>query len=188
MASLWVAPKEIQKLINEIKDEHHDRLGSASVWALCADSKPIRNNQLVVTMTKKCSKTEKLSTGHDFKIIVLMEAWANLPDAARRLAVDEALSRCGVRYVPQTIEINGKKEVVKDDLGRTIFTDEIDVDKEGEPKWKINPPDAALYFPLLQRHGKYSEEAENTARAMAGKPIKGLTAADPKDLVDIDQV
>ena len=186
MASIWNAPKDIESAIRTLKDEHHPHLGSASIWVLCSDSKPIRNNQLMVTMTKRCGKTEKLATGHDFKIIVLMEAWANLPDSARMLALDEALCRCGVKYVPQTIEINGKKEVVKDDLGRVIYTDEIDVDKEGEPKWKVNPPDAGLYYSLLQRHGKYSEEAENAIAALTGKPLKLPTAAAAADLVELD--
>ncbi len=184
MASIWQAPDAIRKEINRIKNAHHGHLGEASIWALCSDSKPIRQNRLVVTMTKRCSKTEKLSSGHDFKIIILMEAWANLPDAARELALDEALCRCGVKYVPQMLEINGKKEVVKDEIGRTIYTDEIDVDKEGQPRWCILPSDASLYFDLLVRHGKYSEEAENTARALAGKPVKKPVAAERADVAE----
>lgn len=171
MATVWAAPDTIRKALTELRDEHHKQLGSAGFWVLCSDGRPIRQNRLVVTQSKRCTKTEKLSSGYDFKIIVLMEAWANLPDVARTLALDEALCRCGVKHVPLMVEINGKKEVVKDDLGRTIFTDEIDVDREGEPRWCINPPDAALYLPLLQRHGKYSDEADNAIRAVTGKPL-----------------
>jgi hypothetical protein len=181
MASIWEAPDDVRRTAEAIKLEHHPHLANASLWVLCADGKAIRNNQLVVTQSKRCTKTEKLSSGHDFKIIVLMEAWSILPDVARKIALDEALCRCGVKYVPQTVEVNGRKEVVKDELGRTVYTDQIEYDAEGTPKWRINPADAGLYYPLLQRHGQYSEEAENVTRSLAGKPIKRPTIAERAD-------
>ena len=181
MASIWEAPPEIRRALDEIKKENHAHLAHASLWALCSDGKALRNNQFVVTQSKRCSQTEKLSSGSDFKVIVMMDAWSQLPDAARRVALDEALCRCGVKHVPQTVEVNGKKEVVKDELGRVIYTDEMEHDKEGRPKWKINPPDAGLYYAMLQRHGKYSEEAENTSRALGGKPLKKPVIAERAD-------
>lgn len=184
MASIWEAPQEIRRMAEQIKDDSHPHLATAGLWVLCSDGKAVRNNQLVVTQSKKCTKTEKLSTGRDFKIIVLTESWSILPDAARQIALDEALCRCGVKYVPQTVEINGRKEVVKDELGRTVYTDQIEYDKEGVPKWRINPPDAGLYYAMLQRHGQYSEEAENATRALAGKRLKGPTIADRADTIE----
>ncbi len=184
MASIWEAPDDIRRTLEELKNEHHPHLSSASFWALCSDGKAIRNNQLIVTQSKKCTKTEKLSSGHDFKVIVMAEAWATLPDAARRIALDEALCRCGVKYVPQTLEINGKKQPVKDEIGRTVYTDQIEYDTEGVPKWRINPHDAGLFFALLQRHGRYSEEADNATRALAGKPLKKPIIADRADVAD----
>lgn len=184
MASIWQAPDEIRRTIIELRDEHHPHLAAASFWALVSDGKAIRSNRLVVTQSKKCTGTEKLSTGHDFKIIVMAEAWAELPDKARRIHLDEALCRCGVKYVPQTMEVNGKKEIVKDELGRVVFTDEIDYDKNGSPKWTINPPDAGLYYDMLMRHGEYSEEAENVNRAIDNKPIKQPTIAVRADIID----
>ena len=183
MASIWEAPQEIRIAAETIKDEFHPHLSNASLWVLCSDGKALRNNQLVVTQSKKCTKTEKLSTGRDFKIIVMAEAWSLLPDSARRIALDEALCRCGVKYVPQTVEVNGRKEVVKDDLGRIIYTDQIEFDRDGVPKWRINPPDAGLYYALLQRHGQYCEEAENAGRALGGKPIKRPVIAERADQI-----
>ncbi|MBI1368295.1 MAG: hypothetical protein GC162_06540 [Planctomycetes bacterium] len=183
MASIWQAPEEIRRQVNELKEEHHVHLAMAGVWVLCSDGKSVRDNHIVVTQTKKCTQTEKLSTGNDFKIVIMMEAWATMPDAAREIALDEALCRCGVRYVPQTMEINGKKEVVKDELGRVVYTGEIDYDKEGNPRWKVNPPDAGLYYKLLQRRGKYNEEADNVTRALADKPLKNIVVAPAADMI-----
>lgn len=184
MASIWEAPADIRKALQAIKKEHHPHLAAASLWALCADGKAIRNNQLVVTQSKRSTKTEKLANGHDFKIIVMMEGWSQLPDAAQQVTLDEALCRCGVKYVPQMVEVNGRKEVVKDDLGRIVYTDQIDYDKEGQPRWKINPPDAGLYYAMLQRHRKHSEEAENVALALAGKPIRKPVIAERADVAE----
>jgi hypothetical protein len=186
MASIWEAPLEIEQLVKRIKQEHHKRLTQASVWVLVSDAPGIRDNRIIATQSKKATKTEKLTTGHDFKIIVMAETWSNLTDAQREVAIDEALCRCGVKYIPQTVEVNGKKEVVKDDLGRTIYTDQIAYDKEGNPKWKIEPPDAGLYFDLLKRHGSdYSEEAENVRRVLSGEPVKRPVAAERADAVDL---
>lgn len=184
MAEIWQAPEEIRTQLKQIKDEHHTHLAAASIWTLCSDAPGIRDNQLIATQTKKCTKTEKLSSGHDFKVIVMMETWAKLTDEQRAVALDEALCRCGVRYVPETVEINGRREVLKDDLGRIIYTDEVDVDKLGNPKWKVNRPDAELYFALLKRHGEYNEPAENTTRALEGRPLKLPHAAERADVLD----
>ena len=183
MASIWQAPQDIRNRIRSIQDEHHPHLANASIWALVSDGPGIRDNQLIATQTKKCTQTEKLSSGHDFKIIIQVETWDKLTDAQRKIALDEALCRCGVKRVPQTMEINGRKEAVKDDLGRTIYTDEVEYDKEGRPKWKVNPPDAGLFYALLVRHGEYGEPAENVTRALQHKPIKQPIAAERADLV-----
>lgn len=184
MASIWQAPEEIRRTVLELRDAHHPHLSAAGFWVLVSDGKAIRSNRLVVTQSKKCTNTEKLSSGFDFKIIVMAEAWAELPDKARRIYLDEALCRCAVKFVPQTMEVNGKKEVVKDELGRVVFTDEIDYDKNGQPKWAVNPPDAGLFYDMLMRHGEYSEEAENVNRAIANKPIKQPTIAVRADVID----
>ncbi len=186
MATVWQATDEIRRQLEQLRDQHYPHLANASIWVLCSDAKNVRQNRVIVTETRKCSKAEKLATGHDFKVTIMVESWSLLPDAAREIALDEALARCGVEYVPACMEINGKKQIVKDDLGRTIYTDEINYDREGNPKWKINPPDGALYYALLMRRGEYSEEAQNVLRALAGKPLKLPTAAEGGDLVQAE--
>lgn len=186
MASVWQAPDDIRRQVEKIKDEYYPHLSQASMWVLCTDSRAVRDNRIIATQSKKCTKTEKLSTGCDFKIIIMMETWANLPDDARQIALDEALARCGVKFVPAQVEVNGKQEVVKDEWGRTIYTDEIDYDKEGLPKWKVNQPDAGLYYTLLMRRGSYNEDAENVTRALGGKPLKLPIAAHDADVVQLD--
>jgi hypothetical protein len=186
MASIWEASVKIQQQVRAIADQHHSHLHQASLWVLCSDARAIRDNHIIATQTKKCTNTERLSSGHDFKIIIMMEIWAMLTDEQRDKALDEALCRCGVKRVPQTMEINGKKEVVKDDYGRIVYTDEIAYDKEDRPKWKINRPDAELYFGMIRRHADYNEEAENVQRAFAGQELKLPEAAADAAMVDAE--
>jgi len=185
MASIWEAPQDIQQLVHRLKKQyHHPRLAQASLWMLISDAKGVVDNKIIATRTGKCTKHEKLSTGHDFKITILAETWANLTDAQREIAVDEALCRCGVKYIPQTIEVNGKKETLKDEWGRVIHTDQISHDDEGNPRWKLNKPDAELFFAMLGRHGEHGEEVENVTRALNRQPLKEPTAAARADDID----
>lgn len=184
MASIWEAPDDIRRTVEHVKAEHHPHLANASLWVMMSDSKGIVDNRLVPTTTRLCTKTERLSAGHDFKITISMEAWDKLTDAQRRIAIDEALCRCGVKCEPKTVVVNGKEEVIKDDLGRVIYSEEVAIDKEGRPRWRVLKPDAALYFPLLRRHQLYSEEAENVQRVLDGKdPILPIATTDG-ELVD----
>ena len=169
--NIWEAADDIRTIVSNVKAEYHPHLASASIWVLINDSKCIVDNRLVKTETRKCTKTEKLKTGHDFKIIIRMTAWSILTEGQRRIAIDEALCRCGVRYMPQTKTVNGKEQVVYDDIGRVIYTNEIAIDDEGVPKWKINHLDAEVYFALIQRHSVYNESIENIERALAGQPL-----------------
>lgn len=186
MASIWEATVKIQQQVKQLRDQHHTHLHQASLWVLCSDAKAIRDNHIIATQTKKCTNTERLSSGHDFKIVIMMEVWSLLTDEQRAKAIDEALCRAGVKRVPQMIEINGKKDVVKDDFGRIIYTDEIAYDKEDRPKWKINRPDAELYFGMISRHADYNEEAENVQRAFEGKELKLPESATDASLVDAE--
>lgn len=181
--SLWQAPEEIRKLVEEIRDDNHHPIGSASFWVLVSDGKGLRDNRIQITQSRKCTSSEKLATGHDFKIIVVAETWANLTDAQRRTALDEALCRCGVQYVPEMVEVNGKKIPLKDEQGRIIYTNEIAYDREGNPRWKINRPDAEVFFSMILRHKRYNEEIDNTLRILEGKPIKSPSAAERKDKI-----
>jgi len=185
MVSVWEAPRAIQDTVKRLRKAHHPHLEQASIWVLCSDRSPLRRNKFVPTVTTLCTKTEKLSSGHDFKITISMDGWQRLTDPQREIALDDALHRCGVKREPETIEINGKAVVIKDDLGRIIYTDEIAYDKEGRPRWQIMPPDGEVFFGMLRRYKGYNDEAENTIRTIEGKPlVQQVAAAAPVDEVD----
>jgi len=170
MPTVWQAPPNVRVLVERIKS-HHPHLGQASIWVLMSTASAVTCNRFVATRASLCTKTEKLESGHDFKIIISSDAWQKLTDAQREVEIGKALCRCGVRYEPETIEINGKAHVVKDDLGRVIYTDEIAYDKEGRPRWCVNKPDAEIYFSLFKRRGAYDESTDNACRLVRGEPL-----------------
>lgn len=174
---IWEASDDIKKLVEETKTAHHPHLAQAKIWVLVADTKPIKDNKLVSVRAAKCTKTEKLKAGYDFKIMVTAEAWRLLTDAQRAIAIDEALCHCGVKFLPQTVIVNKKPVVVKDDIGRIIYTNEIEIDEDDNPKWRMNQPDMATYFQLLTRYKAYNDDIQNGLNAIEGKPLKTLTPA-----------
>lgn len=185
MSNVWNATAQICDLGRKVKEQfHHPRLALASIWWLLCDSKPIQSDRFVAVKIQRCNKAEKLETGHDFKVMVIAEAWEMLTNDQREQALDEAMCRCGVKYIPQMIEISGRKEPIKDDLGRIVYTDQIAYDNEGNPKWKIEQPDAGLFYAMLLRRGQYSEEAHNVLLALNGKPLLQPIAAVRADAVD----
>lgn len=176
-SQIWEATDEYKQLVNDLKNAYHEHLALASIWVLITDQKHIVDNRLVITDTKRCTKTEKLKTGHDFKITIRAESWPVLTEAQRKIAIDEALCRCGVRFMPETMNINNKDIPIRDDIGRVIYTTTIATDDQGNPKWKMNQLDAGAYFGLLQRYNVYSEEVGNILNVLSGKPIKKPIAA-----------
>ncbi len=169
--SVWDAANDIVDMVKNIKLVSHPHLVNANIWVLMSDSKGIRDNKIIYTKVSKTTKTEKYKTNNDFKIIIIGDSWTSATEVQRKIALDEALCHCGVKRVAMTMEVNGKKEVVKDDIGRTIYTEEIDTDSEGNPRWKTNSFDASLYYAMLQRHSNYSEEVSNVLAAANGRPL-----------------
>lgn len=182
---LWDAPQEIVDIVTNLRP-NHPHLNTASIWVLVSDGKHIVDNRLVPTKTSLCTKTEKYKTGNDFKITVMAAAWAMLTDKQREVAIDIALSKCGVKYEPQSVEVNGKKEILKDDIGRTLFTNEIQYDKNGNPKWKLNKPDAEIFYNILDKYGLYETSVENVKRVLNNEPLIQPLTAERADEVDAE--
>lgn len=176
MPSIWEATHDIKKSLLAIRDQHHPHLIAASFWLLVTDAGHLSGNRVRYWRSAVTSKEERLATQMDFKVTLYAGSWSEATDRQREIILDEALSGCGVKYVPQTVEVNGRKEVVKDDLGRIVYTDQIDYDLEGRPKWCRMAHDAAIFFGMVRRHGDYCDELENLQRARDGKPLKGPAA------------
>ena len=163
----WKAPSEIVELLNQIKDKHHPRLQGASIGIAMDDSK------LNLGKVTKFSPLARLWQGqqHDFCLSVPMNLWHSVLKGDQRAAyLDLQLARCGVEYLPEEVEENGKKKPVKDEFGRVQYTQQIKVDDEGNPKWKVVPLDLEVFSENVRRYGLWCDDLLELKDAIIAAP------------------
>ena len=96
---------------------------------------------------------------YDFCITIPSDLWADfLNEDQKRAYIDLQLTRCQVEYVPETTEINGKKKPIKDEWGCIKFTNEIKLDNDGNPKWKVSNLDLEVLTSNIRRYGLWHDE------------------------------
>jgi hypothetical protein len=161
-ANSWKAPQEIVDLVDEIKNKSHlPRLEAASIAVVIKDEKPFVNDKLNLGKVSKFSLSAKMwhQKPHDFCITIPADLWATvLNEDQKKAYIDLQLTRCQVEYVPETTEINGKKKAIKDEWGCVKFTNEIKLDTEGNPKWKVSGLDLEVLTSNIRRYGLWYDE------------------------------
>jgi hypothetical protein len=182
MANSWKATVEVLELINLVKEKfHNERLADSSIVACFDESKPFIKGKINLGKVSKFSSLARLwqNQKHDFCLVICADLWHDVLGSIEREAlIDLLLSRCEVELVPETIEENGKKKPVKDDLGRLKYTKEIKLDDEGNPKWKVAPLDLELFAKNVRRYGLWFDdllamkEAIDSARNEAVNELK----------------
>jgi hypothetical protein len=168
----WKAPNEVVDLLNVVKEKHHPRLVNASIVVSFDESKPFTNNKLNLGKVTKFSPLAKLWQGqkHDFCISVSMDLWQSILKGDQKEAyLDLQLSRCGVDFLPEEVEENGKKIKIKDEWGRVQYTDQIKVDDEGNPKWKVLSLDLDIFLENVKRYGLWMDSLEELASVCVNK-------------------
>jgi len=81
-----------------------------------------------------------------------------LSDYQKEALVDLRVCCCQVEYEPEVQEENGKKKPVKDKWGRTVYTNVIKLDDEGNPKWKAAPLDLHVIQDNIARYGCWCQD------------------------------
>lgn len=163
MAAIWRAGQDVADLADSVKNQYHlPRLDTASVVIAFSDAKPFVKNRLNLGSVRKFSSSQKiwLAKEYIFCITLVADVWHKiLQDEQRRKAwIDLHLTRCEPVYVPETVEENGKKNVIKDDWGRVKYTDEIKLDDDGNPKWQIVPLDLAVFTENVKRFNLWYQD------------------------------
>jgi len=162
MNALWVAPSDISDLVSVVKEKyHHPRLEEANLTVCFQDSKPFIRNKLNLGKVSKFNLLNKLfhKKPHDFCLIICADLWRDVFNESQREAyLDLLVSRCGVEYVPEFVEVNGKKKPVKDEWGRSKFTTEIKRDEDGNVKWKVLPADLETLTGNIRRFGLWFDD------------------------------
>lgn len=161
-ANSWKASQDIVDLVNEIKNKYHlPRLEHASIAVVIKDEKPFVNDKLNLGKVSKFSLSAKMwhQNPYDFCITIRSDLWPDfLNEDQKRAYIDLQLTRCQVEYVPETTEINGKKKPSKDEWGCIKFTNEIKLDNDGNPKWKVSNLDLEVLTSNIRRYGLWHDE------------------------------
>lgn len=173
----WKAPQDVIDLMEQVRSQHHTpRLVGASIGLSFDDSKPFVKNKINLGRVTRFSELSKLwqFQRHDFCIVLCSEVWYSLLiDRQREAYLDLQLTRCEVEYKPVTVEINGRKKVVKDQWGRVEYTDEIRTDESGEPFWKVVPLDIEVITRNVRRYGPWLDaliDLKEAIKVSAGEP------------------
>jgi hypothetical protein len=161
VANIWKANQEINETLQALKEKYHlPRLDDASVVVAFTDTKPFIKNRFNWGTVKKFTDFQKIwsAEDHTFCIILCADMWHDILNPEQQQAwLDLQLTRCEPVYVPETVEENGKKKVLKDDYGRVKYTDEIKLDEFGKPKWQIAPLDLVVFTKNVRRFGLWCE-------------------------------
>lgn len=161
MGLLWQADGQVVELLTKVKNLHHlPRLQQATISVCFDESKPFRKNVFNWGKVVKFSPITKLHQNSkvDFCICISSEVWQSLNLQQREALLDLHLSCCSAEYVPQVNIVNGKKVVVKDEVGRTQYTDEFKEDVDGNIIWRKLPLTIEVMQDNIMRYGCWISE------------------------------
>ena len=161
MPTTWKAPNNVSEMLASVVSQWHlPRLEQAQIGIAFTDTKAYVGDKVNLGRVSKFSDFNKLwmSESLDFSLQICADVWHEILNPHQREAyLDLLLCCCQVDYVPETIVENGKKKTVKDDNGRTKYTNELKVDEDGHPKWKVGPLDIYAFTENVSRYGLWCE-------------------------------
>jgi len=165
------AAPQVRQLLTQIKEKHHSHLDEALVAVEFVDSKPYVKDRLNLGRVTKFSKATQLwfpdNAKYDFLISLCADVWFGILNEQQREALlDLHLTRCQVEYEPNSVVVNGKKQVVKDEWGRVEYTDQVKTDDAGLPIWKVSRLDMAVVAESVKRYGIWFQDLLDLKNAM----------------------
>ena len=170
MADSWPAAQDIVDLMEEVKAKYHSpRVDGMSIAVAMEDSKPWNNNRLNLGGIAKFPPKYRIwcKDEYDFALTICGDVWQDILKPDQKLAyVDLQLTRLEPVYEPETVMEGKKKVVVKDDLGRVVYTEEVKLDKNGAPKWQVLPLDPVVFSRNARRFGLWYPDLEDLADAI----------------------
>jgi hypothetical protein len=161
--STWKAPDEVAALLSKVQSTNHSpRLENARIAITFDESKVFVKNKLNLGKVTKFSPIARLYQREkfDFCLTISSDLWANVlkEERQREALIDLHLTRLDMEYVQETVVEDGKKKKVTDEWGRSVFSKEPKYDKEGNPKWKIDPLDLEVFARNVSRYGLWLDD------------------------------
>jgi hypothetical protein len=167
---VWPADQTVFQLVEKVKAKHHPRLADAHIAVSIADNKAFVNDRFNWGKTSKFANRAKIwhpdDKRYDFEISISADAWNILTEAQREAYIDLRLSCMQLDYEPEVVEENGKKKPVKDKYGRKVYTTTPKLDKNGNVKWKVIPPDIYVITDNVSRYGLWCRDVIEFAQVV----------------------
>jgi hypothetical protein len=158
---IWKAgPVEAAKL-QEVKLKNHPNLELATIALAFCDAKPFIRNKFNWGKVSKFSPLSKIWIGEQYEmaIVISSDAWLDIcNDAQREALLDLNLSRISPKYLPETIEENGKQVKVKDERGCTKYSTNIKYNDDGSVCWEVAQLDISVFSKSISRYGLWYED------------------------------
>ena len=175
------ASPEVRQLLKTLQESFHPHIDQAKIALEFVDSKAYIKDRLNLGKVFKFSKANKLwmpnEAKYDFCISICADVWFSLLNEKQRRAIlDLHLTCCQVEYEPNSVVENGKKIVVKDEFGRTEYTDKFKCDDEGCPVWKKAPLDAIAFASNVKRFGVWYDDLMEIKQAIVDHEVSAVEA------------
>ena len=135
---VWQADEETQKLMLEVKSQHHPGLAEANIDVVFKEAMPTRNGTTPLGKARRVSGVYKAMVSADFLIILNNEEWQKMDDEKRRAVLDHELCHCAPKY---------------DDDGCLTG-------------WTMQDHDFEEFEEIVERHGPYTRRAESMGRTV----------------------
>jgi len=175
MSTIVQAAPLVRQLLSDVKQKYHPHLQQALIGLAFADTKPYIRDCLNLGKVAKFTPAARLwmapDKQYDFSVTLSVDVWFEvLNDAQREALLDLNLTRCKVEYEPETVQINGRKQIVKNEYGLTQYTDVMKTDDEGRPVWRVAPLDIMVLAENLKRYGAWYTDLIELKQAVETPP------------------
>jgi hypothetical protein len=172
--SIWELEQasENYTLMNELVRAYHPVLAEAKIIIYCSDKNKIKSNAIIMAEASRASSKMKASVNADFTITIYVGPWSDLTPIQKKACMDHELCHCGFQYEPVK-EVVGRSrtgtprmKVVKDEHGRTQYTNDVKRDVDGIPKWKLIDHDLEDFYDIVHRYGLWNENLRSFKQAI----------------------
>ena len=161
--AIWPADKAVIELLEEVKFKAHlPRLEKLKFCVSITDGPAFVKDRLYlgrVTRIPECYRMRQKEPA-DFEITISGGTWGEIlkKPEQRAALLDLHLTRVQPVYKNEVIIENKKRVVAKDEFGRIKKTEEVKVDKNGEPMWTIDPLDMRVIVQNIRRYGFWFDD------------------------------
>lgn len=142
---------EAYGMLGRLIEKHHEHLGEVNFQiAYKEEWKADQDGRVKLCDVRKASDLDFLMTGYDIVLILNEESWATMSEKQKIALCDHMLCRIKIKQAA-----NG------DDV----------VDDDDRKVYRLAKPDVVEFSDVIKRHGTWTAELEDAAKAIQSMPL-----------------